>query len=256
MFQQYLNSDFKKYIPDWIATIGIVLAFATYLEWTVPYFRPFTLLNVDIQHQFAEVQIVNDLMLYFLTCIIPLIILIGIILVRKGTTYESIHYLHITLLSFLFSYALTGSITDLLKVWVSRPRPDFLSRCLPKSGTPLDELVTIDVCSTYTEGETNWKLIDGMKSFPSGHSSLSSAGTLYLCLWLIKEFKINKQLALYKWILSLGYLLVGVFVSISRSIDYRHHREDIIVGYSLGCIIAWLSFKKYHTIENSNQLPI
>lgn len=255
MFQQYYKKDFQRYIPDWITTIIIFLAFACYLEWAIPYARPFKLSNPDIQHQFAEVQIVNDFGLYVLTFIIPLTIMCALIFTSKKDRYEQVHHLHMTLLAFTLNFVSVGAVTDFLKIWISRPRPDFLSRCLPKPDTPLDTYVTIEVCSTFTEA-TNWRLIDGMKSCPSGHSSLAMSGAIFLALWLTYEWKLTKTSSVHWWILSWGYVLVGACIGISRSIDYRHHLTDILFGFLLGGVGAFLSYKKYFPIETMDNLPL
>lgn len=43
--------------------------------------------------------------------------------------YQALHYLQVSILGLLISLSLNGVITDILKVWIARPRPDFLERC-------------------------------------------------------------------------------------------------------------------------------
>jgi len=86
----------------------------------------------------------------------------------------------------LLSVSMTGTITQLVKVAVGRPRPgksscvlvyltylkdiiDLISRCKPALGSedPLWGLSTADICT-----QTVSKILeDGWRSFPSGHSS-------------------------------------------------------------------------------------
>ena len=54
--------------------------------------------------------------------------------------------LHASLLALSASTALTVFATSVLKNGVGRPRPDMLSRCMPRDGTPTDVPVSIDVC--------------------------------------------------------------------------------------------------------------
>ncbi|KAI8468791.1 MAG: phosphatidic acid phosphatase type 2/haloperoxidase [Monoraphidium minutum] len=92
--------------------------------------------------------------------------------------------LHKLALGVLGSVAIAGSITNVLKVSVRRPRPDFAPRCWP-DGKPA------------WRGETEWggypvcsgdagEVWEGLKSFPSGHSSWSASGLGYLS-WLLLD---------------------------------------------------------------------
>jgi len=86
------------------------------------------------------------------------------------------HKAHVTILGFFVTLVLTSFLTDVIKNVVGRPRPDFISRCIPKKGTPGDILVAWTVCT-----QTNDHILqEGWRSFPSGHSSFSFAGLGYL----------------------------------------------------------------------------
>lgn len=69
------------------------------------------------------------------------------------------------------------------QVTAGRPRPDMLSRCKPPTDTqdPLLGLSTVDICTTDIHSHL---MIDGFKSFPSGHSS---------CMKKKKKKKIEKN---------------------------------------------------------------
>ncbi|KAI6658991.1 Phosphatidate phosphatase PPAPDC1B [Oopsacas minuta] len=70
---------------------------------------------------------------------------------------------------------LNGVTTNILKLTVGRPRPDFISRCQPAYSTwKLEPICSGDV-SRYEEG---------YKSFPSGHASWSFATLLFMSLYL------------------------------------------------------------------------
>ena len=93
---------------------------------------------------------------------------------------EGLHLFHVSMLGLATSISFNGFITNFLKIWIGRPRPDLIARCIPASGTPLHELVTISVCTTTDLA----RLGEGFKSAPSGHSSTSFAAFLYLSLWI------------------------------------------------------------------------
>jgi diacylglycerol diphosphate phosphatase/phosphatidate phosphatase len=78
--------------------------------------------------------------------------------------------------------ALTGSITQFVKITVGRPRPDVIDRCQPPTGSvdPTFGLSNWTICTQANEAI----LRDGFRSFPSGHSSMSFAGLGFLSFYL------------------------------------------------------------------------
>lgn len=52
-----------------------------------------------------------------------------------------------TLHGLWYSVVAAAYVTDVLKVWIARPLPDFLERCGPAIRTPLHEFVITKVCT-------------------------------------------------------------------------------------------------------------
>jgi membrane-associated phospholipid phosphatase len=110
--------------------------------------------------------------------------------------------LHAGLLGLGLAISAAFFITNGMKNMFGKPRPDMLARCQPDleniakyvvGGIGLDgfagdgRLVSADICTS-----TNKKrLDDGFRSFPSGHSSSSSAGLIYLSLFLASKFAVT-----------------------------------------------------------------
>lgn len=240
---QSLVREAKKYSKDWIVTIVIACVFIVYLELAPAYLRDFKLNDSTIQHSFTTHQIITDIRLYFLVFLIPVAVMaITVFSKYRYNMYQMSHLVHVSFLSMLMAFVLTGFITDVLKIWISRPRPDFLARCVPLPNTPVDVYVNIDSCS-----QTNkFILNDGFKSCPSGHSSLSMCGCLFLCLWLNGQFKLfDRTKPIHLQLLSWSYILMALFIAISRSLDYRHHVEDIMFGLLIGGGCAYTIYFKY-----------
>ena len=94
--------------------------------------------------------------------VIPFTIITFVALIKRN-----MHDLHHGLLGLFLSLSLTSMLTEILKITVGRPRPDFIDRCQPMEGSvdPIYGLSNFKIC-TRTD-----LLNEGFKSFPSGHSS-------------------------------------------------------------------------------------
>jgi membrane-associated phospholipid phosphatase len=183
-----------------------------------------------------------------------------------------------------FSLAGAFFVTSGLKDVVGKPRPDFLARCDPdlsnvaayvvgglglnKASAPI--LVNTGICQN-----TDISVVkDGFAAFPSGHSSFSWAGLLYLSLWLSAKFALTfpgpfrfaplrrqaegnvnivspfRSLAaappLYLLLLVLAPVAVALFICATRYADYMHAGWDIIGGSLIGISFAWAGFRWYH----------
>ncbi|OBT63448.1 hypothetical protein VE03_07161 [Pseudogymnoascus sp. 23342-1-I1] len=170
---------------------------------------------------------------------IPLIVLaIWLAISRAG-----FHKSHVTILSFFIGMLLTAVITDLIKNAVGRPRPDLISRCKAREGTPLHTLVSWEVCT-----ETQHHLLhDGWRSFPSGHSSFSFSGLGFLALFLSGQMHVfRRESDLTRGLLALGPLILAGWVAISRCEDYRHDVYDVTIGSALGMTVAHWSYRRFY----------
>ena len=99
--------------------------------------------------------------------------------------------------------AFSFMVTEGLKNLAGKPRPDLLARCNPDTsasalhkyqvgglyGPVYGESTMVDwhICRNQDRSVLN----DGFTSWPSGHSSFSWAGMLYLTLWLCSKFAIT-----------------------------------------------------------------
>ena len=256
MLGVYLSStSFRLYLPDWIF-VGVLVVLFAIVERASPFERKFSLEDITIQHPFAHVERVSDELLYILTGILPAICIVLIVFWRRKvgqlTHFDALHLLSVSLLGFSLTYIFTGVVTDVLKVWISRPRPDFLDRCGPKKKTSPTALVGLEVC-TMPLGEMY--LLDGMKLTPSGHSSLSFAGLLYFSLWIVGQFKlVNLATKLWVWLVVPTIpIILAVYIALSRTQDYRHHFFDVILGLAIGVAISWkIYFRIFLGLNDKN----
>ncbi|KAF3988808.1 hypothetical protein FT663_00407 [Candidozyma haemuli var. vulneris] len=255
----YLRSKrFRNYFVDWVVTSVAMAYFFIVAEHARPFNRQFKLNDHTIQHPFTHEERVTGHMCLFLAAFVPSVSMtVGSFIKHRKNKDQALHLLQVSLLGAALTVSLDGIITDILKNWVGRPRPDFLERCGAPSNTPTDVFVDISVC-TAPLGEL--RLIDGMRSTPSGHSSISFSAFLFLAMWLFGQLQLSVNVAskpVYLYILSMSPLVLAAYVALSRVQDYRHHFSDIVSGMIIGCSVAVAVYRKYfHSVfaENSHEI--
>lgn len=236
-----LRKFLALYTQDWIVTCGLGLLFYVVGHHISGFKRHFSLEDTSLRYPYAVHQRVGTHALHFISAVIPFIaqIIINLVTVRSWVDF------HHSTLGLLLSYTITGSITQLLKVAVGRPRPDVISRCQPIPGSidPVYGLSTVDICTQTVKHI----LDDGWRSFPSGHSSSSFAGLGFLTFYLAGKLHIfDKRGYAGKIWLVFTPLFGAVFVAISRTMDYRHHWHDVVTGSALGLILSYFSYRQYY----------
>lgn len=237
---------FRRYAPDWICVGVIFVFFFLVAERSKPFNRQFKLSDPTIQHPFAVVERVSGPMCLVLAATVPLVVMTLFTFVKhRKQKDEAWHLLQVSLLGAYLTVSVDGVVTDILKNWVGRPRPDFLARCGAKSSTPLDVFVDVSVCTGPLGGGA---LVDGMRSTPSGHLSISFSAFLFLSMWLFGQLQLLVNVStnpVYLYLVAGSPLLLAAYVALSRVQDYRHHFVDIILGSILGCTVAIVVYRKF-----------
>ncbi|XP_045190426.2 phospholipid phosphatase 5-like [Mercenaria mercenaria] len=144
-----------------------------------------------------------------------------------------------SLLGSCLSIFLAGSITNVVKMGVGRPRPDFLARCFPDGD--IDDSM---ICKGNVKD-----VIDGYKSFPSGHSALSFSCLGFLSLYVagkLHVFNPTGRGSAWRLMCVIFPLLWATMIAVSRTADYHHHWQDVTVGSILGLTIAYLVYRMYY----------
>lgn len=202
-----------SYIFDWVIIIALAGAGGG-LNFIQPYMRPFSLLDLDISYPYIPNQIITVGTLVLVSLVAPAFVVAFVTAFfvpgwhfakargwsKKKILMAKLWELEKGWAGLALSCAGAFFVTQAAKNLFGKPRPDFLDRCQPDLGnlqryivggygqdiSARWTLVTSAICTT-----TDQALIrDGFRSFPSGHSSFSWAGLLYLTLFLCAKLNI------------------------------------------------------------------
>lgn len=131
-------------------------------------------------------------------------------------------------------------LTEVIKSYVGRARPDMYSRC--------------GYNAQYgTCNQTGYVLSDSFKSFPSGHASGSMSAMYFCSVFVLKVVSNN---SIFVSLAALLYILLGLYIGSTRIRDFRHHVDDVVAGFFVGYIITniiWKNAKKRIFITQSDE---
>ncbi|OMJ27496.1 Lipid phosphate phosphatase 2 [Smittium culicis] len=244
-----------SYIPDWVAMI-IIGIICWSLNSVPPYNRDFSLQDPTIKH-LVKPDTIPFYAAVLMAYIFPLVVICAFSFFKTRCYYS----LHIGILSLTLTQAITLFFTTVLKNLAGRPRPDFISRCMINISkiNEFNGFGPVNTTSTVRDPfigffnraictNTNKKVLyNGMRSFPSGHSSASFCGLMFLSLYLASHLHLyNGKGRTYKAIVVATPILVAMVVAVSRTFDNRHHWQDVLAGGILGTLVAYYAYHIYY----------
>lgn len=255
------------YVPDWLFVGAASTAFALQLDKSIPPF--FVLIGPDYDPESPDGQALRDsrldgtIGLTYVQEKVPTEALIVATLLGTGVAgaidvidHQDFHHTHSLVLGGLTSVLLTYAATMALKHSFGRLRPDFRDRYTRAAcGGYVEADASIDCSSAPQDGVIVSKedVYDGMKSFPSGHSSTAFSLATYYSLYLGTEWVFGKHAPAWSMpvaTLAIGGLYAGaMYVAASRYGDNRHHLEDIAVGAALGTAIGAGSYLLHFDLD-------
>jgi membrane-associated phospholipid phosphatase len=200
-----------SYLSDWIICF-VFVGIGGWLDKVAPAKRPFSLVDPNISYPFAEHELVPAYLLFILAIGVPFVIVAVVSLifvpgptVPKGTPktliwQRKLWELHVGVLGLVLSLTLSWFFTSSMKNLFGKPRPDLLARCEPDIENVADylvggfewrnmtgQLVSAAICKQ----KDKYKIDDGFRSYPSGHSSSAAGGLIYASLFMASKFAVT-----------------------------------------------------------------
>jgi len=291
---RYLVVEFLKfYLADFCFGI-ILLIIGLSISSSEPYHRYFQERDPALSYPLVEQESVPIWLLAIIMFVFPVIVMIitqslwrftpGQWKKRDHANSSYSHFILMPYLALVEGIGLTTWMTQVLKNFCGRPRPNFFALCNYQgyrdaihSGnfTLYNSLTTVGVQGDLKHClEQDPAVIrESLYSFPSGHSSSVFAGMTILTLYLLhiipKHFLRGSlktespfRLLPIKMVVMLVCMGTAWLVAGSRTRDYWHNFDDILSGACLGfcvsCFAFWLNHTRMEelTYEEATKEPV
>jgi diacylglycerol diphosphate phosphatase/phosphatidate phosphatase len=259
-----------RYAGEALTTIGLfVFAFGLH-QMSSP--MPLTFLEQDmtLSYPLVRPETVPTWLLFLLSISIPTgFVTIGHIwhaIKRKGTPRHTVVSLSWCLLGIMQALGMVFTVTNLLKYMTGRQRPNFYALCDYAGYREAVATGNMDVYNAATKfgaiGNVNKctasfkDVAESLRSFPSGHSSVSFAGMTFASLYLRASFGVVHGVHVSMLaILSTFPLIVSAWIAISRVRDRWHNTDDVFIGSAIGILCGYLAWKHYVTLRREGIAP-
>jgi len=231
----------QSYGVDWLIAVTLMLFSQLFLQ-KFQNISEFDLTDTSIQASFKAKQVFPDSTLVFILAFCYVLLITSNLILSRN-----MWDLHHALLGLTVAFSLIGITVQLVRISWGRPRPDFIARCNPfpnaTNGHFFGLANVTTVCQTPV---TDPLIVDGMRSFFSGHACLSSAGLGYNSLyWAGKLQLFNRKAYTSKGWLVFTPLLGSIGICLTRLTDHRHHLRDVTVGFFFGLLPAYIFYRQF-----------
>ena len=207
----YTSSCLARYsIGDWIVTLILVVLGQWADKWP-PIERDMRPQLHDSALQYPHTpldqQQVPSKLLWRLSVFLPLFLLTFLV-VRPPRGVPASRLLSELWLGMTSSVAMAFLFTCVTKCLIGRLRPDFIARCAPMHGACTGSASVV---------------MEGRKSFPSGHSTLVFSGLGFVSLAYgarLADLDTPRLGSMWKLLVALGPWMLALWVGLSRISDY------------------------------------
>ncbi|KAI5964557.1 hypothetical protein KGF57_001049 [Candida theae] len=234
-----------SYIFDFIF-YSTILIFSTVLGRLVPpIYHEFSLFDISLRYTFLPQATVPVWLLILISAGIPLLqFLLCAIFFRSLSLKRRLWDFFAGCLCLLGAQATQVWAVSLLKNITGLPRPDMIERCEPMvQSIPFTQLSNVAICT-----QPNWNVVmEGFRSFPSGHASTVFCGMIITSLNMAAKLQtFDRRNNSFKVFLTIAPLLGAAFVAGTRVSDNRHFLRDVIAGSMLGSFVGASFYHQYH----------
>lgn len=232
-YKRMARENYKEIIAEIVIRVLLGVLFIC-LEFMEPFHRELQPEEMWLYKNPRSNSYVPASALWVIISVAPLLVILVFYFIRKDKIDAIQSFLGLTL-----TMALNGVLTNTIKLIVGRPRPDFFWRCFPDG-----QYNPSMVCSGDKDVIT-----EGLKSFPSGHSSFSFASLGFISFYMLgklQTFTARGRGESWRLVVSITPLLVALIIALSRTCDYHHHWQDVLVGSLLGLCLSWLCYRQYY----------
>jgi len=287
MHWKHHTIDFLKFYLADICLGIILLGVGIKVSTSDPYDRFFQERDPTISFPWVTTEEVPISLLAVVAYVIPaILIIVSQILMqlsvrkfkheRESSSYTQ--YLFMPHLGLIEGLGVTTFITQLLKNFCGRKRPNFFAMCNYKGYRTALETGNFTYYNSVTVAgaigslehclETDGAVLrEAQYSFPSGHSSTIFAGLTFLCLYFLhivpKHFFKGRFgtpsgirfLPIHIVVMTL-LMSSAAYVAGTRTRDYWHNFDDILAGAVLGfgvsCFTFWVNHGRVEKMEKED----
>lgn len=147
---------------------------------------------------------------------------------------------------YIFGFLLKLVLTTYCKVIIARPRPNFYEICQPTVTCESFEnrFISDFNCTTRANLARN-----SLQSFFSGHSATGTYAGLFSALQVAAYWPVDYNLKALACSVLIG---VGLFPGFTQYLNHWHHWSDVLVGQSVGFLMAVGAFKMRYWLSRNN----
>ncbi|KAI3405171.2 hypothetical protein KGF56_002009 [Candida oxycetoniae] len=210
-----------------------------------PRFHEFSIYDISIRYTYIEQVTVPVWLLVLISAGIPSVqFIIFAIITKRASFKRRLWDIFAGNLCLLGAQATQIWTVVLLKNITGLPRPDVIDRCEPMvQNIPLTQLSNVSICT-----QPNWNIVmEGFRSFPSGHASTVYCGMIITSLNFAAHLQaFDQRNNSFKVFLTIVPLLGAAFVASTRVSDNRHYLRDVIAGSIIGTFVGLAYYHQYH----------
>ncbi|XP_059224494.1 putative phosphatidate phosphatase isoform X1 [Stomoxys calcitrans] len=253
---------------DVLILICVLFPILCFFLWGESYKRGFFCDDESLMHPYKD-STINNFWLYMIGLVLPVIVILIVEIIQArhhervtngnstGKRYVFMDYeipdwllqAYKKIGVFGFGAAACQLTVDIAKYSVGRLRPHFLEVCnpiMPGNTTCLDSVnmgrYIEDFQCRGGVGVTKRMLKEISLSFPSGHSSFTFYGMVYLAIYLQCRMTWSGS-KLLRHLLQFGFVMLAWYTALSRVSDYKHHWSDVLGGSLIGALAATIVAK-------------